>query len=92
MSENDFEADMWRHVFLLCFVSALATPAAAFPNQMHMPHVSLIEEAKGRIVMRRAKPVVVRKSSSVSLSLTIIRKEQRSKRKKFVIPDIPKPK
>jgi hypothetical protein len=34
----------------------------------------------------------VRKSSSVSLSLTIIRKEQRSKRKKFVIPDIPKPK
>ena len=42
--------------------------------------------------MRRAKPVVVRKSSSVSLSLTIIRKEQRGKRKKFVIPDIPKPK
>jgi hypothetical protein len=42
--------------------------------------------------MRRTKPVVVRKSSSLSLSLTIIRKEQRSKRKKIVIPDIPKPK
>ena len=84
---------MWRHVFLLCFVSALAAPAAAFPNQMRMPHVSLIEEAKGRIVMRRAKPVVVRKSSSVSLRVSISRKELRRPRKTtFVIPDIPKPK
>jgi hypothetical protein len=53
----------------------------------------LIEEAKGRVVVRRAKPVVVRKSPSVSLSLTIIRKEQRRPRKKtYAIPDIPKPK
>lgn len=83
---------MWRHVFLLCFISGFAAPAAAFPSQMRMPHVSLIEEAKGRVVVRPAKPVVVRKSPSLSLSLTIIRKEQRSKRRKFVIPDIPKPK
>ena len=83
---------MWRHIFLLMFVSTFTAPAAAFPSQMRMPHVSLIEEAKGRVMVRSAKPVVVRKSPSLSLSLTIIRKEQRSKRRKFVIPDIPKPK
>jgi hypothetical protein len=43
--------------------------------------------------VRSTKPVVVRKSSSPSFSLTIIRKEQRRPRKKaVVIPDIPKPK
>jgi hypothetical protein len=41
--------------------------------------------------MHRTKPVVVRKSSSVSLRVSIIRKEPRRPRKKaFVIPDIPK--
>jgi hypothetical protein len=74
---------------LICNFPALAE---AFPVQSRGLHSSLIEDAKGRVVVRSAKPMVVRKSSSLSLSLTIIRKEQRSKRKKFVIPDIPKPK
>lgn len=83
---------MWRQVFHWILICGLASPAAAFPAQMRMPHVSLVEEAKGRIVLRQTKPVVVRKSSSLSLSLTLIRKEQRRPRPKFVIPDIPKPK
>ena len=84
---------MWRHVFILMFVSGLTAPALAFPVQLHIPYGSLIEEVKGRVIVRSTKPVVVRKSSSPSFSLTIIRKEQSRPRKKaFVIPDIPKPK
>jgi hypothetical protein len=75
---------------LICGFPALAE---AFPVQSRGWHSSLIEDAKGRVIMLPTKPVVVRKSSSPSFSLTIIRKEQRRPRKKaFVIPDIPKPK
>ena len=83
---------MWRHISIVLLICSFPALAEAFPVQSRGWHSSLIEEAKGRAVMRSAKPVVVRKSSSLSLNLTIIRKEQRSKRKKFVIPDIPKPK
>ena len=84
---------MWRHISLVVLICTFPALAQAFPVQWRGAHISLIEEAKGRVVVRRAKPVVVRKSSSVSLSLTIIRKEQRRPRKKtYAIPDIPKPK
>jgi hypothetical protein len=84
---------MRRHVFVLMFVSGLGGPVSAFPIQPQLAHVGLIEEAKGRVIVRPTKPGVVRKSSSPSFSLTIIRKEQRRPRKKtFVIPDIPSPK
>jgi len=83
---------MWRHISIVLLICSFPALAEAFPVQSRGLHSSLIEEAKGRVVVRSAKPVVVRKSSSLSLSLTIIRKEQRSKRKKFVIPDMPKPK
>jgi hypothetical protein len=43
--------------------------------------------------LRSSRAAVRRKSSSVSVSVIIIRKERRlPRKKKFVIPDIPKPK
>ena len=80
----------------ICFVICcllIAAEASAFPLTSRPTLPIVIEEAKARVALRSSRAAVRRKSSSVSVSVIIIRKERRlPRKKKYVIPDIPKPK
>ena len=82
---------MWRHCCVALLLSVLAAPAEAIPAHMRLAQPWLIEKVKGGVVLRPARTIVVRKSTRLSLSVSISRRESgRTRKKTYAIPDIPK--